>query len=98
MNILFFFTLFFLFTHDIAYAGIFVQDQNTKEEKFNTGEVFHGNIDAEKDSKGESFISFSYSNVNLTTIINQIAQYKSYNVIFAVGQNAINVVVSFSLN
>lgn len=96
MNILFFFLLFF--GQNLLSENIFVQEPDTQQEnvieKANVKNLANGSqIDS-----GDLLISFSYSKTNLVTIVNQIAQYKSYNVIFPVGANAINALVSFSLN
>jgi len=97
MNILFFFLL--LFVHVTHAGSIFVQDQPDTHETVPAQPVPDNGVrDDTHNNEKDLLVSFSYSRVNLTTIINQLAQYKSYNVVFPVGQNTINAVVSFSLN
>lgn len=99
MNMLHFLTLTILFfAHNVVHTSTFAPDHIiTQSDNLNPIAESNATSSFEESDSGELLVSFSYSRVNLTTIINQLAQYKSYNIIFPVGQNAINAVVSLSL-
>lgn len=94
-KILFF--LLLLFNQFLANAGIFSEQEHTGEEQEERTGQQTELLPTEENPEQELLVSFSYNHVNLTTIINQLAEYRGYNVILPQAPNAINATITFAL-
>jgi general secretion pathway protein D len=100
--------LVLLFFHtNLIVSGVFAQDdlqEQVTQEKAHKREIEGTNKSISDDSMVDEsddteklLVTFSYRQTNIITIINQLAAYKRYNIIFPQGPTALNVTVSFSL-
>lgn len=82
----------------VLYAGIFSEQEHImQEDEPSFSRVGEDESTGDQEETPELLVSFSYNHVNLTTIINQLAEYRGYNVILPQAPNAINATVTFAL-